>query len=75
VIAEKHRIAEYELNATLSIGNSVFPGDGEDADTLLKNADAALYHVKGNGRNNFQFFTPELNGWSVDWPSLEHGLR
>ena len=74
-LVEKHSIAEHELNVTLSIGISVFPGDGEDAETLIKNADAAMYHAKENGRNNYQFFKQEMNDQVVERQSLEGSLR
>ena len=45
------------LTVSCSIGISVFPGHGTDSETLIKNADAALYCAKGNGRNVFRFFT------------------
>ena len=73
--AEKHCIAEHELHVTLSIGISIFPGDGEDAETLLKNADAALYHAKEHGRNNYQFFKQNMNDRAVERQSLEGSLR
>jgi diguanylate cyclase (GGDEF)-like protein/PAS domain S-box-containing protein len=50
-----------ELFVTPSIGISVYPADGEDADTLIKHADLALYRVKEQGKNNFQFFTAAMN--------------
>lgn len=74
-LAEKHSIAENEFHVTMSIGISVFPGDGEDAETLLKNADTALYHAKENGRNNYQFFKQDMNERVVERQSLEGGLR
>lgn len=74
-LAVTHCIDEHDLNVTLSIGISVFPGDGEDAETLLKNADAAMYHAKENGRNNYQFFKQEMNDWAVERQSLEDSLR
>lgn len=74
-LAEKHCIAEHDLHVTLSIGISVFPGDGEDAETLLKNADAAMYHAKENGRNNYQFFKQDMNDRAVERHSLEGSLR
>lgn len=49
------------LYTTPSIGISVFPKDGRDANTLIKNADAAMYYVKEGGKNGIQFFTPEIN--------------
>ncbi len=49
--------ASTRLHVTLSIGISVCPDDGRDAETMLKNADMAMYHAKKMGRNNYQFFT------------------
>jgi diguanylate cyclase (GGDEF)-like protein/PAS domain S-box-containing protein len=60
-IAEPLQIDEHSMVITASIGLAICPGDGEDFDTLLKNADTALYHAKGQGRNNFQFFTEAMN--------------
>ena len=57
------------------IGISVYPEDGEDAETLIKNADTAMYHAKEHGRNNFQFFTTEMNLRAVERQSLEGSLR
>ena len=50
-----------ELITTTSIGISVFPSDGDTTDDLLKHADTAMYHVKANGRSNYEFFTFEMN--------------
>ena len=74
-LAEKHCIAEHDLQVTSSIGISVFPGDGEDAETLLKNADAAMYHAKESGRNNYQFFKQAMNDRVVERQLLESSLR
>jgi diguanylate cyclase (GGDEF)-like protein/PAS domain S-box-containing protein len=60
-IAKPLQIGEHTIVITASIGLAIFPGDGEDFDTLLKHADTALYHAKGQGRNNFQFFTEAMN--------------
>ncbi|MDO9422475.1 MAG: EAL domain-containing protein [Herminiimonas sp.] len=64
-----------ELEVTCSIGFSIFPIDGEDATTLLKNADAAMYRAKEEGRNNFQFYTPELNRKITNRLTLQSKLR
>ena len=56
-VAVPHLIAGHEVRITLSIGISVCPDDGRDAETMLKNADTAMYHAKKTGRNNHQFFT------------------
>ena len=55
------KIDNHEIIATASIGVSIYPQDGLDADTLLKNADAALYHAKELGRNRYQFYMEEFN--------------
>ena len=60
-IAEPHLIGEHRLNATLSIGISLYPDDGEDVEAVLTNADTAMYYAKRNGRNNWQRFTPEMD--------------
>jgi EAL domain-containing protein (putative c-di-GMP-specific phosphodiesterase class I) len=70
-----HFIGGHELHIDGSIGISVYPVDGEDAESLIKNADTAMYHAKENGRNNFQFFTPEMNVKVVERQSLEASLR
>ncbi len=64
-----------ELHLSSSIGISLFPGDGEDIDTLLKHADAAMYHAKECGRENFQFFTNELNVRAANAHNLERRMR
>jgi len=51
----------HDLHVSASIGISLYPTDGEDADTLMRAADIAMYHAKEKGRNNYQFFTQNLN--------------
>ena len=68
-------VQEHLLSVTCSLGISVFPDHGTDAETLLKNADAAMYCAKDNGRNNFQFFTQDMNGRAVERLTLENSLR
>ncbi|MFS0554959.1 EAL domain-containing protein [Brevibacillus sp. 179-C9.3 HS] len=60
---------------TTSIGISLFPQDGTDAETLIKNADTAMYQAKEHGRNNFQFFCPDMNVALAKKMMLEAGLR
>jgi len=60
-IAEPVQIDGHALRVTSSFGVANYPDDGTDADTLLANADAAMYRAKEMGRDNFQFYTPELN--------------
>ncbi len=70
-----HSIAGQDLHVDGSIGISIYPGDGEDAETLIKNADTAMYHAKENGRNNFQFFKADMNLKAVERQALEGSLR
>ncbi len=58
-----------------SLGISIFPEDGADSETLIKNADAAMYSAKDGGRDNFQFFTADMNAQAVERLTLENGLR
>lgn len=68
-------IGENDFHITPSIGVALYPDNGSDAATLLKNADAAMYHAKDVGRNNFQFFTATLNQWASERLRIENGLR
>src|SRR5438445_568223 len=70
-----HSIEGHDLDIAGSIGISIYPGDGEEAETLIKNADTAMYHAKESGRNNFQFFKSEMNRQAVERQSLEGSLR
>ena len=65
----------HELHITTSIGIALYPYDGEDADTLLKNADTALYRAKEQGRNNYQLYTPAMNARAFERLALENSLR
>lgn len=65
----------HKLFVSCSIGLSFSPRDGVDVDTLLKNADAAMYQAKEKGRNNFQFYTPAMNQRATERLSLESRLR
>ncbi|MNZ65665.1 Phytochrome-like protein cph2 [compost metagenome] len=73
--AGQYLVAGHELAVTPSIGIAVYPADGADAETLLKNADAAMYHAKAVGRNNFQFFTAAMNTRVSEHLDLENRLR
>ncbi|OCT13740.1 hypothetical protein A8709_19355 [Paenibacillus pectinilyticus] len=68
-------IEEHELFVTPSIGISLYPSDGVDSDTLIKNADTAMYRVKELGKNNFQFYTPDMNEAVTRKMQMEIGLR
>jgi diguanylate cyclase (GGDEF)-like protein/PAS domain S-box-containing protein len=74
-LAAPHCIAGRELNISASIGISTFPADGQDADSLLKSADHAMYHAKKHGRNNFKFFRAGMNTLAGERQSFEDHLR
>ena len=74
-LSAPHSIGGQDLHIAGSIGISVYPEDGVDAETLIKNADTAMYHAKGTGRNNFQFFKGDMNLRAVERQSLEGSLR
>ena len=74
-LARPFLVEGHELFATASIGIALFPSDGEDAETLLKSADGAMYRAKDAGRNGYQFCTPELNIRVQERMDLENGLR
>jgi diguanylate cyclase (GGDEF)-like protein/PAS domain S-box-containing protein len=60
-LSAPHRIDHQDLCVTVSAGIGVYPDNGTDAETLLKNADAALFHAKAHGRNNYQLFQPNMH--------------
>ena len=64
-LAEPFRIGERDLYCTASIGVAIYPSDGDDPQTLLKSADTAMYAAKSLGRNNFQFFSLEMNAQAL----------
>jgi diguanylate cyclase (GGDEF)-like protein/PAS domain S-box-containing protein len=64
-----------EFEVTASLGISIFPEDGQDAQTLLKNADIAMYLVKQQGKNSFRFYAPQMNVHLIERLSLEASLR
>ena len=75
ILKQPWMIGEQELYITTSIGIAIYPNDGEDAEALLKNADAAMYHAKEQGRNNYQFYIPIMHAKSFGKMVLESGLR
>lgn len=68
-------IRSREFHVTASVGISLYPEDGTDEEALMKCADAAMYQVKGGGKNGFQFYSARLNAASLDRLVLEEGLR
>ncbi len=74
-VAEPVELAGQDLYVTASVGISIYPRDGATPGALLTGADVALSHVKDNGRNNFHFYTGEMNAHALRWMSLEIHLR
>ena len=74
-VAEAHFIDQHDLHVTCSIGISLYPEDGLNAETLIKNADTAMYQAKENGRQTYQYFKPAMNVRAVERQSLEESLR
>ncbi len=68
-------IEGHSLSVGCCLGISIFPEHGADSETLIKNADAAMYSAKQNGRNSFRFFTEDLNTQAMGRLTLENGLR
>lgn len=68
-------IRGHSFTVTCSIGISIYPDHGADAETLIKNADAAMYSAKEGSRDAFRFFTDDLNGQALERLTFEHSLR
>lgn len=74
-VSAPYFVNQQELTITFSIGISAYPYDGSDASTLIKNADAAMYHAKESGRDNYQFYAPEMNNKIAKRLALETQMR
>ncbi len=75
VFAKAHRINNQELHVSASIGISIYPDDGHDVETIMQNADTAMFHAKAVGRNNYQFFREHMNISAVHRLTVERNLR
>jgi EAL domain-containing protein (putative c-di-GMP-specific phosphodiesterase class I) len=73
--AEPFEIDNYSINTTFSIGISVYPDDGTEFDTLLKNSDTALYQAKDSGRDTYRFFSAKMNIDAQEQLQLQGQLR
>jgi diguanylate cyclase (GGDEF)-like protein/PAS domain S-box-containing protein len=74
-LAQAHSIDRHDLHITTSIGVSFYPDDGQDAETLIKKADTAMYAAKDNGRHGFQFFKQVMYDQAVERQAIEESLR
>jgi diguanylate cyclase (GGDEF)-like protein/PAS domain S-box-containing protein len=74
-LSEPVTINGHELRVTPSVGICAYPHDGDDVETLMRNADTAMYHAKQMGRNNYQFFTQAMNDAAQERLLLENDLR
>ncbi len=74
-LVSPYQIGDNELHISASVGISIFPNDGEDVETLLKNSDIAMYCAKEKGRNNYKFFTKKMNSSIEEKNQLVCNLR
>jgi diguanylate cyclase (GGDEF)-like protein/PAS domain S-box-containing protein len=74
-VGEAHSIDQHDLHVTSCVGVSVYPNDGLDAETLIKNADTAMYQAKENGPQTYQFFESAMNVRAVQRQGIEESLR
>ena len=75
IISDPYDIAGNDLHIGATIGISLFPQDGEDPEALIRNADAAMYYAKENGRNRYQFFKNEMCTRNLERQDIEISLR
>jgi diguanylate cyclase (GGDEF)-like protein/PAS domain S-box-containing protein len=74
-ISTPHRIDAFELRVTATVGVSIYPEHGTDAETLINNADDAMYSAKGVNASKCHFFDPSMNVRAVEWRSIQVGLH
>lgn len=74
-MAKPHHIGDHQLYVSLSIGISLYPDDGNNAEAVIRNADTAMYHAKRGGRNKYQVFTQDMNVRAVARQSTEVALH
>ena len=75
MLSEPFILGDHEIFVSVSIGIAVYPFDGKDIDTLIKNADMAMYQAKNQGRNNYQYYSESLNVFSLERLAIENKLR
>ena len=74
-LATHFHLQGHDLHISASVGISIYPADGTDAETLMRNADTAMYHAKARGRSQYQFFTSEMNVAAQQKMSLQMALH
>jgi len=74
-ITRPYTLRNQEVFITASVGIAIYPADGQALETLVKNADTAMYHAKREGRNNYQFYTPSMNATAIQRLAMESALR
>ncbi|GAA0855046.1 two-component system response regulator [Aliiglaciecola litoralis] len=74
-LSEPIKLEQYEVVVTPSIGISIYPHDGDNVETLIKNADAAMYFAKESGRGCFKFYSESLNSKAIDRLKIEESMR
>lgn len=74
-LTEVFAVEGHELFISASIGIALYPSDGNDPETLIKNADMSMYHAKEQGKNNYQFYSEKINVMSVERLKMENDLR
>jgi len=74
-ITRPYTLRNQEVFITASVGIAIYPADGNVLETVVKNADAAMFHAKREGRNNYQFYTPSMNAMAIQRLAMESALR
>jgi diguanylate cyclase (GGDEF)-like protein/PAS domain S-box-containing protein len=74
-VAQPYEVNNEKYHLSASVGISIYPGDSPDATALLRNAELAMYRAKDQGKNNFQFHSPQMNARSLEYVVLERSLR